>query len=113
MKPPSPHNSEWLTRKQFIDGKLEAAGWKVVPLRVGASVAEYERCAVEEYETANGPADYALCMGGQVVGVVEAKKLTLGPMYSLRLSATPKASSSPASVQGNTASRFYTPPTAR
>ncbi len=73
MKPPSPHNSEWLTRKQFIDGKLEAAGWKIVPLRAGASVAEYDRCAVEEYETANGPADYALCMDGQVVGVVEAK----------------------------------------
>jgi type I site-specific restriction endonuclease len=26
-----------------------------------------------------GPADYALCMGGRIVGIVEAKKLTLGP----------------------------------
>lgn len=32
------------------------------------------------FETANGPADYALCVNGQILGVVEAKKLTLGPM---------------------------------
>ena len=36
-------------------------------------------CAVEEFETANGPADYALCVDGKILGVVEAKKLTLGP----------------------------------
>jgi hypothetical protein len=35
--------------------------------------------AVEEYGTANGPADYALCDGGTVRAVVEAKKVTLGP----------------------------------
>jgi len=35
--------------------------------------------AVEEFETANGPADYALCSGGRILRVVEAKK----PMVSL------------------------------
>ena len=35
--------------------------------------------AVEEYGTAKGPADYALCDGGTVRAVVEAKKVTLGP----------------------------------
>jgi type I restriction enzyme R subunit len=35
--------------------------------------------AVEEWPTAAGPADYALCDEGAVRGVVEAKKLTVGP----------------------------------
>ena len=34
-------------------------------------------CAIEEYETENGPADYVLCVDGRIVAVVEAKKLTL------------------------------------
>jgi type I restriction enzyme R subunit len=38
---------------------------------------------VEEYPTATGPADYALVMDGRVVGVVEAKKLTVGPQNVL------------------------------
>lgn len=83
MAKASPQNSEFLTRKQIIDGKLKAAGWKVAPHVPGMPLAQYERCAVEEFETANGPADYALCLGGQVVGVVEAKKLSLGPQNVL------------------------------
>ena len=83
MNAPSPENSEWLTRKQLIDGRLKAAGWAVVPFRAGKGITAYEKCAVEEFQTANGPADYALCLGGQVVGVVEAKKLTLGPQNVL------------------------------
>jgi type I restriction enzyme, R subunit len=83
MSSPSPSHSEWLTRKQSIDPKLKAAGWKVVPFSPGAPLSCYERCAVEEFETANGPADYALCVGGQVLGIVEAKKLGLGPQSVL------------------------------
>jgi type I restriction enzyme R subunit len=83
MNAPSPENSEWLTRKQLIDNKLKAAGWAVVPFTSGKAITAYERCAVEELQTANGPADYALCLGGQVVAVVEAKKLTLGPQNVL------------------------------
>ena len=83
MKKASPATSEWITRKRLIDGKLKAAGWRVVPFVPGAPLAKYNRCAVEEFETANGPADYALCLGGQVIGVVEAKKLTLGPQNVL------------------------------
>ena len=33
--------------------------------------------------TDNGPADYALCVDGRIVGIVEAKKLTLGPQNVL------------------------------
>ena len=35
--------------------------------------------AVEEWPTTAGPADYALTDGGEVRGVVEAKKITVGP----------------------------------
>src|ERR1017187_5810330 len=83
MNAPSPENSEWLTRKQLIDGRLKAAGWAVVPFRAGKGITAYEKCAVEEFQTANGPADYALCLRGQIVGFVEAKKLTLGPQNVL------------------------------
>lgn len=34
--------------------------------------------AIEELETANGPADYALVVNGKLLGVVEAKKLEVG-----------------------------------
>jgi len=83
MAKASPSNSEWLTRKQLIDGKLKAAGWRIVPFSPDAPIANYHGCAVEEFETRTGPADYALCLDGQVIGVVEVKKLTLGPQNVL------------------------------
>lgn len=83
MPPATPSNSEWLTRKLLIDGKLKAAGWSVVPFVPEKLLASCEKCAIEEFPTANGPADYALCLGGQIVGIVEAKKLTLGPQNVL------------------------------
>ena len=79
----SPKNSEWLARKQLIDQKLQDASWRVVPFDSTKSLIDYEGCAVEEYPTASGPADYALCTDGRMVGVVEAKKLTLGPQNVL------------------------------
>jgi type I restriction enzyme R subunit len=79
----SPNESERLTRKRIIDPKLKAAGWKVVPFEEGKPLSFYDRCAIEEYQTDNGPADYALCLGGRILGIVEAKKLTLGPQNVL------------------------------
>lgn len=70
--------SERTTRRLRIDPRLKAAGWSVAPF-VGLDPARYSDTAVEEYETSYGPADYALCSGGQVVAVAEAKKVTLGP----------------------------------
>jgi len=75
--------SEKLTRKRRIDPLLRGLGWKVVPLNPIRPLGSYEDCAIEEYPTDNGPADYALCSNGQIVGVVEAKKLTLGPQNVL------------------------------
>src|ERR1035437_1875139 len=71
--------SEWATRKQLIDSMLASAGWRVVPFDDQKPLSGLKRCAIEEYPTDNGPADYALCDGGRIVGIVEAKKLTLGP----------------------------------
>lgn len=83
MSNPS-HESERLTRKKRIDPKLTALGWKVVPFSESADLASYSRHAIEEYPTANGPADYALVVDGKLLGVVEAKKLSLGPQGVLR-----------------------------
>jgi len=83
MSSPSPSNSEWLTRKQLIDPRLIAAGWKIVPFLPGAPLTSYDCCAVQEFPTETGPADYALCIGGQILGVVEAKKRALAPQSVL------------------------------
>jgi type I restriction enzyme R subunit len=74
-----PPEAERTTRKQRIDPRLSRAGWHVERFRPELSASDYTKTAVEEYETSNGPADYALCDSGQVRGVVEAKKVTLGP----------------------------------
>jgi type I restriction enzyme R subunit len=76
-------HSEWLTRKRLIDPRIRAAGWKIVPFNPLASLESFHCCAIEEYPTENGPADYALCAGGRILGIVEAKKLTLGPQEVL------------------------------
>lgn len=70
--------SERVTRKGRIDPLLESLGWKVVPFDKNPPLEQLSNCAVEEYETENGPADYALCVDSRIVAVVEAKKLTLG-----------------------------------
>ena len=71
--------AERTTRKLRIDPRLAKAGWHIDRFRPELSASDYTKAAVEEYETANGPADYGLCDDGQVRGVVEAKKVTLGP----------------------------------
>jgi type I restriction enzyme R subunit len=79
----SPVTSEFLTRKRIIDQKLRGAGWAVAPFKPDQPLSQYENYAIEEYPTEAGPADYVLCSHGQILGVVEAKKLTLGPQEVL------------------------------
>ena len=74
--------SERQTRRDRIDPKLTVSGWDVVPVETPALLTG-SGLAVEEYETTNGPADYGLFDGGRCVGVVEAKKLTVGPQEVL------------------------------
>lgn len=83
MNKSSNYEPEWLTRKQRVDPKLKASGWRVVPFSEKKSLRDYDRCAIEEYPTENGPADYALCLDGKILGVVESKKLSLGPQNVL------------------------------
>jgi len=71
--------SERQTRNVRIDPFLQRNGWRVVPFDATAPLSSFPNCAIEEYPTDNGPADYALCVDGRIIGVVEAKKLTLGP----------------------------------
>ncbi len=81
MPPASPENSEWLTRKKLIDPLLIEAGWRIVSWEAvkDSSLDKFPNCAIEEFPTDAGPADYALCVDGSILGVVEAKKLTVGP----------------------------------
>src|SRR5262245_49805124 len=77
---PAPdHEPEAVTRSERIDPQLTARGWSITPFVAGQPLPAPAAHAVTEYETVNGPADYALTVGGQILGVVEAKKLTLGP----------------------------------
>lgn len=77
------YESERITRKKRIDPKLQAAGWTVVPYDETKPLSSCHGCAIEEYPTTKGPADYALCVDGAILGVVEAKKVTLGPQNVL------------------------------
>ena len=74
--------SERATRRLRIDPKLAAADWEVVPVDRDVALTG-SGLAAEEYETATGPADYALLDEGRCLGVVEAKKVTLGPQEVL------------------------------
>lgn len=77
------YESERITRKKRIDPKLQASGWTVVPYDETKPLSSCHGCAIEEYPTTKGPADYALCVDGAILGVVEAKKVTLGPQNVL------------------------------
>ncbi len=89
--------AEWKTRKKRIDPRLDATGW-VLPkkaLKAGAPRRS------EEEETANGPADYALWLDERVVGVVEAKKVTVGPQNVLTQAARYARGLDPKVATGN------------
>lgn len=72
------YESEKITRKKRIDQQLKAAGWLIVPYSEGMDLSGLTNHAIEEFQTNNGPADYALVVNGKLLGVVEAKKLEVG-----------------------------------
>jgi type I restriction enzyme R subunit len=72
------YESEKVTRKKRIDKLLQASGWTIIPYKNGMDLTTLTNHAIEELETANGPADYALVVKGKLLGVVEAKKLEVG-----------------------------------
>ncbi len=72
------------TRKTRIDPMLQSAGWKVIAYDPSTPLSACHHCAIEEYPTENGPADYALCLDGRITGIVEAKKEGLGAQEVLK-----------------------------
>ncbi len=81
--PPRREESEAETRRKRVDPLLRRQGWEIVPYDPGRPLSSYTHHAITEYPTENGPADYALVVAGQLLGVVEAKRVTLGPQNVL------------------------------
>ncbi|MGH9903623.1 MAG: DEAD/DEAH box helicase family protein, partial [Pyrinomonadaceae bacterium] len=75
--------SESQTRARRIDPKLRASGWGIAPYEEAKPLGWYADTGIEEFPTSTGPADYGLCVDGRLLGIVEAKKLTLGPQNVL------------------------------
>ncbi len=75
--------SERQTRAKRIDPKLKASHWNIAPYDEAKPLGRYQETGIEEYPTSNGPADYGLCVDNRLLGIVEAKKLTLGPQNVL------------------------------
>jgi type I restriction enzyme, R subunit len=77
--------AEWLTRKSRIDTKLRALNpqWQIIPWREGLDTSQLTCHAVTEFPTENGPADYALFVNGVLLGIIEAKKVTVNPQNVL------------------------------
>jgi len=80
---PMPMEAEWLTRKSRIDTRLKQKGWQLVPFTPELDLKALDKTAVEELPTANGPADYGLFVGGKLLGIIEAKKITVNPQNVL------------------------------
>ncbi len=74
---------EWQTRKVRIDTRLTKWGWTLASFDPARPTSDYRRHAVVEYPTDAGPADYALFVDGKILGVLEAKKVSLGPQNVL------------------------------
>ena len=68
---------EWQTRRDRINTKLTALkpAWHIIKYKDGLDTSNLNRHAVEEYPTANGPADYALFVKGKLLGIIEAKRV--------------------------------------
>lgn len=75
--------AEWLTRKKRIDTRLKHQGWELKDFSPGLDLKALDKVAVEELPTANGPADYALFVGGRLLGIIEAKKVAVNPQNVL------------------------------
>ena len=79
------NESEWLTRKTRIDKKLRSLNppWEIIPYRDGLDLSKLTCHAVTEFPTQNGPADYALFVNGILLGILEAKKVSINPQNVL------------------------------
>lgn len=72
--------SEIETKQTRIDQIPTSLGWKVVSFVERHPLTALSNYPLEEHPTDNSPADQARCVHGEIVAIVEAKKLTLGPL---------------------------------
>ena len=79
------HESEWITRKQRIDTQLRSLNpaWEIISYSQGMDTSVLTHHAVEEYPTQNGFADYALFVQGKLLGIIEAKRVSINPQNAL------------------------------
>jgi type I restriction enzyme R subunit len=76
---------EWQTRKERIDRKLRSLSspWIIEKHHPFLDTSQLANHAIEEYPTENGPADYALFVEGKLLGIIEAKKVSVNPQNVL------------------------------
>lgn len=76
---------EWQTRKERIDRRLRSLSspWIIEKHHPFLDTAQLTNHAIEEYPTENGPADYALFVKGKLLGIIEAKKVSVNPQNVL------------------------------
>ena len=74
---PSPNQHPEQIARDAIDAQLRQAGWAVQE-KGELDLFAADGVAVKEYQTDTGPADYALFVNQQPVGVIEAKKAEEG-----------------------------------
>jgi len=68
--------SERITRENRINQKL-SLHWTIIPNKAVSDLSTLTAHAVEKYATLTGPDDYALFVDGQLLGIIEAKKLSV------------------------------------
>ncbi|NLT72448.1 MAG: DEAD/DEAH box helicase family protein, partial [Verrucomicrobiaceae bacterium] len=77
FRPSMPNQNPEQKARDAIDAQLRASGWAVQD-KTAINLHEGEGQAIREYHTDTGPADYVLFVDQKPVGVIEAKKETLG-----------------------------------
>ena len=76
---------EWQTRKFRIDTRLTSIPdpWEIRKYNSSIDIKSLHGTAIEEYPTDNGPADYVFIVNGKIVGILEAKKVSVNPQNVL------------------------------
>ena len=75
------NEAKWLTQKMRIDTKLRSLNpaWQIIPWHDGLDTSKLTCHVVTEIPTACGPADDALFVNGLLLGIIEAKIVTVNP----------------------------------
>ncbi|WP_017292396.1 type I restriction-modification enzyme R subunit C-terminal domain-containing protein [Geminocystis herdmanii] len=75
--------SEAITRKNRIEQILSALGWNIVDYTPDLDSSQLVSHGVREYPLTTGRADYVLFVNGLLVGIIEAKRISIEPLSAL------------------------------